>query len=392
MKIAIITERANISLGGAERSVFELFSQLGLMGLDAEVLAATGQSHSKKVRVLCGEGAKKRADFSVFKRALKKHFENVNYDIIHSTLPIDFADVYQPRGGTYPEAIIRNAASYENPLTGSCKLLTSFVNIRRTAFAISEKRICKAADGPMVAALSEYVKKQLKKHYNLRDERIAVIPNGVKVSAQADTAKVDRLKGRVFEELSIKEADKPVFFVFAANNFRLKGLKSLVRSTALLSKLCTRRNACILVAGRDDPGPYKRLAKSLNVQGKLLFLGPTDNIQNILAISDVAVLPSYYDPASRFILEAIAAGKPVITTKYNGASEMFCNDVHGKIYDSPGDIDSLARAMKCYTDRQNVLTASEAIEKDRLCEKVSIKAHCEKLIELYTEILRRKGQ
>ncbi|MCD4831509.1 MAG: glycosyltransferase family 4 protein [Anaerohalosphaeraceae bacterium] len=392
MKIAIITERANITLGGAERSVFELAARLGLMGVTVEIFAATGTSHSHRVKILCDKAGQKRADFSTFKRALTKHFAENHYDIIHSTLPIEFADVYQPRGGTYPESIIRNAKSFENPIISACKVITSFLNFRRAALAAAEKRICKPSGKPIVAALSEYVKKQLKKHYALADEKIVVIPNGVKTPKPARQDQADKLRAQILAKLKLKEADEPVFFLFAANNFRLKGLASVIKAMWVLGKMHTKRPAYIIVAGRDRPGPYRHLAKTMKVSKKIIFLGQTPNINTALTVCDVAVLPTYYDPSSRFILEALAAGKPVITTKYNGACDMFCNDRHGKIFDSPGDIDSLAQAMKFYTDTKTIEDTTQAIAQDNIKEKVSIESHCRELLKLYEQILENRTQ
>ena len=59
-RVAIITERVNIALGGAERSVLELAAALSGVGLDVEILAATGHADSRNVRVLCrDEGNRK---------------------------------------------------------------------------------------------------------------------------------------------------------------------------------------------------------------------------------------------------------------------------------------------------------------------------------------------
>ncbi len=392
MKIAIVTERANITLGGAERSVFELAARLGLMGVDVEILAATGTSHSQKVRILCDKNEKKRAKFTTFKKTLTTHLEKNHYDIIHSTLPIESADVYQPRGGTYPESIIRNAASFENPVISAYKVITSSLNRKRAALAAAEKKLCKPSGKPVVAALSEYVKTQLKKHYALADDRIAVIHNGVKTPKPAEKMHADKLRTQILAKLKLKEADKPVLLLFAANNFRLKGLASIIKAMWVLNKMHTKRQAYIIVAGRDRPRPYRHLAKTMKVATKIVFLGQTPNINAALTVCDIAVLPTYYDPASRFILEALAVGKPVITTKYNGAGDLFCNDRHGKIFDSPSDIDSLAMAMKYYTDTKAIENAANAIAKDNIKEKVSIESHCRKLLKLYEQILKNRKQ
>jgi glycosyltransferase involved in cell wall biosynthesis len=397
MKLAIITERANITLGGAERSVFELAARMALLGVDVKILAATGATQSRRVKILCSNAetclpARRRIGLKDFKKALLEHFKENNYDIIHSTLPFDFADVYQPRGGSYPEAAIRNAASYKNTILRIFKLLTSFANIRRTSLARAEKKLCDKKNGPIIAALSEYVRIQFKKHYNLPDERIYVCPNGIRLSASAQILKTDKLRSQILAKLDIKQADEPVLFLFAAHNFRLKGLANLIKALAVVNSRFTKRPACLIVVGRGQTLKYCRLAAGMNVKNRVIFFGPAGSIRSLMSISDVAVLPTYYDPSSRFILEALAAQRPVITTKYNGAADLFTADRHGKIFDSPDDIDSLADAMRYFCSTENLIAAKKAIEQDDIKSRVSIETHCRALLTLYETIIKNRMQ
>ena len=139
-KVAIIIERNNINLGGAERSVFELKAQLSAQGIDVDILAANGKNSSKHVKILCQNNKCQRTKLGTFAKVLKKYFKTHSYDIIHSVLPFDFADVYQPRGGTYPEAVLRNAVSYRNSLIRTCKTFTAACNIRRFRLGRAERR------------------------------------------------------------------------------------------------------------------------------------------------------------------------------------------------------------------------------------------------------------
>jgi UDP-glucose:(heptosyl)LPS alpha-1,3-glucosyltransferase len=397
MKLAIITERANITLGGAERSVFELAARMALMGVDVKILAGTGAAQSRRVKVLCS-GKRKRVSLNDFKKALAAHLKENHYDIVHSTLPFDFADVYQPRGGSYPEAAIRNAASYSTVALRIFKLLTSFANSRRAALAQAERKLCKiirrggSEKTPVIAALSQYVRIQFKKHYNLPDEKIYLCPNGIRLLKSQHALKIDRLRAQIMTQLNIKQADEPVFFLFAAHNFRLKGLSSLIKAMAVLSKRSTQRPAYLIVAGRGQGHKYRRLAGRMKVKDRIIFFGPAGSVSNLLAVTDVAVLPTYYDPSSRFILESLAAGKPVITTKYNGAADLFTPDRHGKVFESPDDVDSLAEAMKYFCSTEHIDAAKKAIDRDDIKSKVSIETHCRKLLTLYETIINNRAQ
>jgi glycosyltransferase involved in cell wall biosynthesis len=387
MKIAIIIERANIALGGAERSVFELATALSAIGIEVDILAAKGRTNVKNIHILCRGKLGKRACYFTFVKALKKHLAQNHYDIIHSVLPFSFADIYQPRGGSFTESILQNAASYQNNLLAYYKKITAFANFRRTILLYAEKKLCKNPDGPLIVALSEYVVQQFKQHYGLPDKRVVVIPNGVKVNKPTDPAHADKLRAQILAKLHLKEADNPVFFLFVANNFRLKGLACLIEAMQLASQNRTERKAYLIVAGSGPTHKYRRLAKKLHLLNKIIFLGAVRKIQNLLSVADVAILPTFYDPSSRYILEALAVDKPVITTKFNGAADSFVNNRHGKVIDTPENIYALAQAISHFTDTNNIRKASQAIIDDNLKEKICITRVAKQLKSLYDSIL-----
>jgi glycosyltransferase involved in cell wall biosynthesis len=165
-----------------------------------------------------------------------------------------------------------------------------------------------------------------------------------------------------------------------------------MEALALLEKISTPRIPYLLVAGGGKINKFRSLAEKHNLEKKIVFLGHLPNIQNAMSISDVAVLPTFYDPCSRFILEALAARKPVITTKFNGASDFFVNNRHGKVIDKPEHIDALAEAIRYFTDTKNIENASQAIVDDNLKENISIDRAARQLIDVYESILQRKGR
>jgi len=379
-------------LGGAERSVFELATALSGLGLEVDTLAAKGQGNAKNVHILCQGRAGKRTCYFTFQNALKKHLAQNHYDIIHSVLPFDFADVYQPRGGTYAESILRNAASYQNRFITSYKRITAFANLHRTMLLRAERKLCEVPNGPIVAAVSRYVAEQFKQHYGLGNERIVIVPNGVRINKQIDTDKANRLRTQILAQLGLKEADNPVLFLFVANNFRLKGLGVLIKAMQLAGRANKADRCYLIVAGNDRPHKYRRLARKLGIENRVLFLGLLSHIQEALAVTDVGVLPTFYDPCSRYLLEALAAGRPAITTRFNGASEQFVNNRHGKVIDTPENIPALAEAIGYFTDTNNIQKASKAIAVDNLKESISINRAAKQLQSFYESILEKRRQ
>lgn len=392
MKVAVIITRYDISLGGAEWLVYELVSALSQLGHDVEVLAAKANVNSGNTHALCQNSHGIHISLGFFSKVVRQYLAKNHFDIIHSVIPVTFADVYQPPGGSFAETIIRNAASYNNRFMNFYKKATAFTNLHRTAAMSAEKNLCKNPKGPIVAALSEYVKEQFKHHYGLEEERIVVIPNGVGTDRKVDNARIQQLRSEISHHLGKGQTDNPVFFLFGANNFRLKGLGILIKALAIVCKSNVPNSPYLLIAGSGNSKKYYNLAKRLGVENRVIFLGFQSNIQNALVISDVAILPTFYDPSSRFILEALAAEKPVITTRFNGATDLFVRNRHGKVIDKSENIAALAQAISHFTDTNNIKRASQAIIEDNLKEKISINRTAGQLMDVYESILQKKGQ
>ncbi len=391
-KIAIIIERADVALGGAERSVSELAEAIGAIGYETHILAAKGRATAQNVHILCTDTPGKRTSYQVFASELKKYIENNHYDILHSVLPFDFADIYQPRSGTFAESIIRKAATYRCPVLQALKRKTAFLNFRRTAWFGAERRLAEAQTGPLVVAISNYVAEQFRTHYHIPENRMVVIPNGIKPAGQINKFRVDSLRTKLLAQLgSSKEAGNAVLFLFVGHDFKRKGLDCLVEAIGRLQKTDSNTPARLVVAGRASSTAYRRLAAKLGVDDKIVFLGDVSNIQELIAATDVAVLPTFDDPCSRFILEALAAGKPVITTKFNGAIDLFADNRHGRAIDDPRDVAALSEALRYFTNRDNLNRAANAIISDNLCRNVSVARVAQQLKAVYDEILKKKG-
>ncbi len=394
-RVAVIIERANVALGGAERSVLELAAALSGLGLEVDVLAAKGRTGADNVHILCRNQPGKRVGFFNFEKALKRHLAQKSYDIVHSVLPFEFADVYQPRGGAYAESILRNAASYENRFIEYFKRYTGFTNWRRTTLLHSERKLSQSGEGPTIAALSRYVTEQFKQCYGTSERRIVTISNGIKTGRPINKHQADKLRTQILAKLRISESDDPVLFLFVANNFRLKGLTPLIKAMTVATQFNRQWKGYLVVVGSGKKLKYAELAEKLRdpTMGKrIVFLGPVSQVQNVLSIADVAALPTFYDPCSRFILEALAAGKPVITTKYNGATDLFVNNRHGKVIDTPGEVKALAEALSYFADTGNIECAARAIKTDNLEKNVSVSRAAGELNELYEEIMDKRGR
>jgi len=100
------------------------------------------------------------------------------------------------------------------------------------------------------------------------------------------------------------------------------------------------KNVQLLVVGNHENSIYPKLAKKFMVDEKVKFLGYSKNIAKILRGCDVFVFPSRYDPFGLVVMEAMASGLAVVTSKKVGSWQI-ANRANAGIIENPEDFENL---------------------------------------------------
>lgn len=185
-----------------------------------------------------------------------------------------------------------------------------------------------------VIANSQMVAREIEAHFHYPGTRIHVVYNGVPPFHATPTAREG-----VRRELGLAERD--FVLLFAGSGWERKGLRFAIEALNLIDVL----NPILLVAGN---GKRSGLPRSTRVR----FLGPRGDVPQLLSAVDAFLLPTLYDPFSNACLEALAAGRPVITTRHNGFAEVIEQGVHGEIVEDPRDVKSIAQAIERWTSSE----------------------------------------
>ncbi|MEK7732036.1 MAG: glycosyltransferase family 4 protein, partial [Planctomycetota bacterium] len=238
--------------------------------------------------------------------------------------------------------------------------------------------------GPIVAAISDYVVRQLKQHYDLPDERIRRIYNGVDADRSTQIQRAVHRQA-IRREFGIAPSD--VLVLLVAHNFRLKGIHRWMQALASLLERGVG-NVRSLVVGRGESPRWHRLAARLDIENRLTFVGPSERVGEFLHAADILVHPTYYDPCSRVVLEGMVAGVPCITTRWDGASEMIVDGTNGYVLDEPTDLVALAERVEQLCDaglRKRIGQAASAV-----ADRVSMSRHACEMVALYEEVQSRE--
>jgi glycosyltransferase involved in cell wall biosynthesis len=100
----------------------------------------------------------------------------------------------------------------------------------------------------------------------------------------------------------------------------------------------------VLVGEGPERIELQSLVTQLGLESSVLFLGQRSDLADVYASFDIFVLPSYFEAMPMVVLEAMAAGKPVIATRVGGVPGMI-NDQESGILTEPGDVKGFASAL-----------------------------------------------
>ena len=194
------------------------------------------------------------------------------------------------------------------------------------------QRVAQARVGRYIA-VSEEVARRMRGRFRLTASRVTIIRNGI------DLALFDRPADPDLRRWLEGQPPRPVALTVARLDPQ-KGLDHLLAAAAAVP------GAVFVVAGEGPERPrLERLAQELGVADRVRFLGHRSDVADLLAACDVFVLPSLFEGLPLSVLEAMAAGKPVIATCVGGTDEAVIDGESGLLV-PPADSSALAAAIR----------------------------------------------
>lgn len=203
-------------------------------------------------------------------------------------------------------------------------------------------RIHRWSDGVVVnsSAVSDLVQKQ----FLVPAERIHLLYNGI------DFERFSRAQAHREKLLPMVARDAPLILTVANMHSAVKGHFDLIEAAKILR--ASYPQAKFIFAGDGEHRPrFENSVKDSGVQDSVIFLGQREDIPELLCCCDVFVLASHAEGLPNSILEAMAAGRPVVATAVGGIPEVIEDRRNGLLV-PPRDPVSLADALlKILKDR-----------------------------------------
>jgi glycosyltransferase involved in cell wall biosynthesis len=230
---------------------------------------------------------------------------------------------------------------------------------------------------------SEQVARALCERGLIRRDKVKVIPNGVDIDAFASSPE---LRCRVRSGLKVGPSE----FVWLAVG-RLLPQKDYATLLTAFERLANAP-ARLLIAGRGPLlEPLQEQVQQLGIPSQVTFLGVRDDVRELLAAADGFVLSSAWEGMPNVIMEAQAAGKPVVATQVGGVAELVEDGASGFLV-PPRDSHALSGAMQrlmMLTGEQREQMGSKG--RDHVIAHYSVDAMANQWMALYQELLMTKG-
>ena len=336
MKIALGIRDFFLSKGGEERYLLELMQFLAQEGHEVHVFVHRFEEGIEDLYFHNVAPLPFPKSLRVLSFALKCHkqMKRDNFDVIMGVGNTWQADLLQPHGGVHWKWFWRSLRAYKNPWLWCAKFLGRIFSLKQWVEGIVEDAPYRKGVKKIVA-ISEMVKRDIVDYYGIPEDEVEVIYNGVDTEYFHPRNKVYREQVRSRYGLSPHD----IVLIFVSHNFRLKGLRYLIQALPFIKK--KNDNVKLLVVGRDNIRPYRRLAKKMGCEEDVFFAGRVSDLERYYPSADILVHPTFYDACSLVVLEALASGVPVITTQFNGAGGILSNGKEGFVLEDPREVEAL---------------------------------------------------
>lgn len=305
-----------------------------------------------------------------FAWAAQKKIKALGFDLVHSHHWVFHADVFSSHGIPHSGWIrrVRN------------RTIPSLYDL---AFSSVEHQALSRGKSSYFLPVSSIAMNAFEQEYAELPGHWKILHPGVSYTRFSQPDRME-CRSAVRKKYGIEEND--FLMLFVGMNFEVKGLESIIRSLSGAQSLLPSKRFKLLVVGRGNGAKFARIAKSAGVEKAVIFAGTQqEGLECIYRAADVFTLFSTFDTFGMVVLEAMAAGLPVIVSPNVGAKDLITHGVNGYILTQPDSVDMAAQHLVSLSDpilHEKMAQAAQAEAHEHSWEAMTIKMET-----LYRQIL-----
>jgi UDP-glucose:(heptosyl)LPS alpha-1,3-glucosyltransferase len=185
---------------------------------------------------------------------------------------------------------------------------------RYRTYASFERAVFDTKSTTQIIYKAEGLKRQYVEYYHTPENRFHLVNPGIDPSRKIPQ-NAAQIRNQVRNEYNIKPEQQLILLI--GTNFGLKGVDRALAAIASLPEQ-TRNNCSFWIIGQGKKNKFINLARRLHILKLVKFWGTTEKVSELLLAGDLLIHPARYDATGSVILEALAAGLPVLTTEVCG--------------------------------------------------------------------------
>lgn len=226
--------------------------------------------------------------------------------------------------------------------------------------------------------VSNGVAKFAKEQMGLDPKKLVVIPNSVDYDRFANAKPIDR------HDLGVPE-DSTVFISIGRLEYQ-KGIDVLLRAIEQLQPIAANVHF-LMVGDGPDRNALQSQAAQQGLSSHVHFLGRREDVPGLLASSTALILSSRWEGMPNVVLEAMAAGLPIVTTNVEGIEELVQHGRTGIVVpnDSP---ESLAEAIRRITSDSDFAATAGKLSQEFVSKQFTTIHTVQSYVNLYRSLLR----
>jgi len=242
-----------------------------------------------------------------------------------------------------------------------------------------ERRFAALSD--CILTLSERLRLDLVERFHIAPStKVRVVPLGLDLEPFLDSS------GRSMVRRQLEIAPDACVVTCVSRLVAVKNHSLLMRAAALIAQAQARPIVILIVGGGDLLGDLKREAENLGIAASIRFLGWRRDLPAVYAASDVVVLTSLNEGTPVSLIEAMAAGLPVVATAVGGVPDVVENGLTGTLVPS-GSVEALADAINALVADRDLRCSLGRAGRERAFQRYTREELITQVAGLYEELL-----
>jgi UDP-glucose:(heptosyl)LPS alpha-1,3-glucosyltransferase len=290
--------------GGLQRDFLRIATLCQDQGHRISVYTASWQGAQPPgffVNVLRPRGLTNHQRRLSFVKKLEMHLASSRSDLVIGFNKFPGLDVYFAADPCFAAKAAARSFFYRR--TRRCRI---YLELERAVFNPDAKT--------QILSISESQQNLYRRFYATPRGRFHPLPPGIARDRMAATNR-EQIGAELRREMAIDPGDKIVLMV--GTGYKRKGVDRALRAVAALPH-DLRRETRLMVVGENKLGPYRRLAGRLGITEQVHFLGGRQDVPRFLAAADLLLHPARQENTGTVLIEALAAGLPVLATEICG--------------------------------------------------------------------------